>query len=124
MRRAVAGDALVVAALRLQAARATGAAPEPGFLDRFAAAWDPELHPTWVAERDGSHAGVLVAQVSTDLPWPGRATARWLHVTTLYAPAEVDESASAATEPNGTEVLTTAMTIWATHHGLTPEVPQ
>ena len=123
MRRAMAGDALVVAALRLKAARAVGAPTEPGFLDRCAAAWDPERYPTWVAERDGSHAGVLIAQVVPDLPWPGRTTGRRLHVATLHAPTDVNELRSAAAGSDVAEVLTTAMTTWAQDTGLTVTGP-
>ena len=119
MRRALTVDALVIAALRLQAARASGAPAEPGFLDRFAAAWDPDLFPTWVAERDESHAGVLIAQLVTDLPWPGRATGRRLHVDTLFVPISADESRSGPTDSDITVALTTAMTTWASDVGLT-----
>ncbi len=123
MRRAVVADALVVAALRLQSARAAGAPTEPGFLDRFAAAWDPGRHPTWVAEQDGSHAGVLIAQVVTDLPWPGQAIGRRLQVVTLYASADSAEIHSAAADPAVAEALTTAMTTWAHDTGLTVAGP-
>lgn len=134
MRRAVAEDALVVAALRLRAARAAGASTEPGFLDRFAAAWDPGTHPTWVAERDGGHAGVLIGQLVADLPWPGRGTQQRLHVVTLHAPAtgvhrgtgpERDardlrplRPAVPLADPAVAEALTAAMTTWATGAGL------
>ena len=39
IRRAGAGDALIVAALHLQCARQAGMPAEPGYLDRFADAW-------------------------------------------------------------------------------------
>ncbi|MDQ2755390.1 MAG: GNAT family N-acetyltransferase [Actinomycetota bacterium] len=115
VRRAKADDALVVAALRLQAARAAGAGAEPGFLDRFAAAWDPDEHPTWVAECDGVHVGLLLTQVVRDLPWPGLAPGQSLHVTTLHTvaagvPVEVEAEVAPA--------LTTAMRDWARGRGL------
>ena len=88
VRHAGADDALVVAALRLQAARAAGAPAEPGFLDRFARAWDAQAHPTWVAEHAGSHAGVLIARVLPDLPWPGRPEQRRLETVTLFVAAD------------------------------------
>lgn len=75
VRRAGRVDALLVAALTLQAARAEGLPPEEGFLDRYADAWlvTREIHPTWWAETDGEHAGLLVATWERPLPWPGRA---------------------------------------------------
>jgi len=111
VRRAQADDALVVAAMRLQAARAAGAGPEPGFLDRFAAAWDPDDHPTWVADLDGAHAGLLITQVVRDLPCPGVAPGQSLHVATLH-------TARAGTEPEVTRALTAAMRAWARSRGL------
>lgn len=88
VRRAGADDALVVGALRLQAARAAGAPTEPGFLDRFARVWDPGTHPTWVAEHAGRHAGVLIARVVADLPWPGEPAQRRLETLTLFVAAD------------------------------------
>ena len=111
VRRARADDALVVAALRLQAARAAGAGPEPGYLDRFAAAWDPDDHPTWVAECDGAHAGLLVTQVVRDLPWPGLAPGQSLHVATLH-------TGLAGREAEVAQALTGAMRGWARSRGL------
>ena len=113
VRQAAAGDALIVAALRLQAARALGAGPEPGFLDRFARVWDAESDPTWVAELDGSHAGVLIARSVPPLPWPGVAAYEGGHllVSTLFvAPAHADRDVAQA--------LTAAMTTWASERGL------
>lgn len=65
----------MVAALTLQAARAEGLPPEPGFLDRYAAAWltARDLHPTWWAESGREHVGLLVGVWFRPLPWPGRA---------------------------------------------------
>ncbi|MDO5500176.1 MAG: hypothetical protein Q4F67_10925 [Propionibacteriaceae bacterium] len=74
VRQATRDDALLVAALILQAARADGLPGEPGFLDRYAQAWlaAPDLHPAWWAELFGEHAGVLVTVWFRPLPWPGR----------------------------------------------------
>lgn len=73
IRAAGVNDALLVAALTLQAARAEGLAPEPGFLDRFADTWREyrDQHPAWWAELDGQHAGLLLAARVRPLPWPG-----------------------------------------------------
>lgn len=73
IRQAGSGDALLVAALTLQAARAAGLPPEQGFLDRFADAWlaARDLHPTWWAEAEGEHVGLLVTSWFRPLPWPG-----------------------------------------------------
>ncbi|MEO3936512.1 GNAT family N-acetyltransferase [Dermatophilaceae bacterium Soc4.6] len=111
VRRAQADDALVVGALRLQAARCAEAGPEPGFLDRFSAAWDPDDHPTWVADRDGAHVGVLVTQVVRDLPWPGLAPGQSLHVATLHT---ADGGAGAGVA----DALTAVMHDWARSRGL------
>lgn len=73
IRQAGPDDALVVAALTLQCALHRGGISEPGFLDRFAAAWlrDHLAHPTWIAEQAGEHAGYLQADILSPLPWPG-----------------------------------------------------
>ncbi|HHV21826.1 MAG TPA: GNAT family N-acetyltransferase [Propionibacterium sp.] len=75
VRQATREDALLVAALTLQAARAQGLPGEPGFLDRYAEAWlaARDFHPAWWAELDGEHAGLLVTIWFRPLPWPGRA---------------------------------------------------
>lgn len=74
VRQAGRGDALLVAALTLQAARAEGVPPEEGFLDRYAEAWlaARDVHPAWFAEAVGEHAGLLVTAWFRPLPWPGR----------------------------------------------------
>ena len=113
VRQAGAADVLIVAALRLQAARALGAGPEPGFLDRFARVWDAESDPTWVAELDGAHAGVLIARSVPSLPWPGVAAYVGGHllVSMLFvAPGHADQGVAQA--------LTATMTTWARDHGL------
>jgi GNAT superfamily N-acetyltransferase len=65
-------DALVVAALALQCALHRGGTAEPGFLDRYARAWNAEvLHlPVWVAEAGEEHAGFLQGRVIAPLPRP------------------------------------------------------
>lgn len=74
IRQAGPKDALLVAALTIQAARADGVPPEPGFMDRFAETWLEyrDQHPIWFAELDGEHAGVLQSSRVRPLPWPGR----------------------------------------------------
>lgn len=86
IRRAAVGDALIVAALHLQYARELGLPPERGFLDRVAEAWLADLanRPTWIAERDGEHAGILETSRVRRLPWPSRPDASWLHVDALF----------------------------------------
>jgi GNAT superfamily N-acetyltransferase len=87
IRQAEPDDALVVAALTLQCALHRGAAPEPGFLDRFATAWRREAgrRPAWVAEAGDQHAGLLVGLVARPLPWPGRGEGGGsLHVDTFF----------------------------------------
>ncbi|MEO6998378.1 MAG: GNAT family N-acetyltransferase [Terracoccus sp.] len=90
IRRAGADDAFVVAALHLQSARDVGMPPEPGFLNRFVDAWLRERpdHPTWLAQREGEHAGILETRRLRTLPWPTRPEASALHVENLFvAPA-------------------------------------
>lgn len=74
VREAAGNDALVVAALALQCALHRGGQPEPGFLDRFADAWQREAdrRPVWIAETAEEHAGYLQALSARPLPWPGR----------------------------------------------------
>lgn len=112
--RATADDALVVAALTLQHARAEGADPELGYLDRAAAHWlkHEGLMPTWIAEHEGSHAGLLQGSLVPLPAWPGRPAAPrcelWVHC--LYVHAEhadqgiqgaLLEAARAWAEPRG-----------------------
>lgn len=89
VRRAGEADALAVAALRLQSDRERGAGPEPGFLDRFAAAWTGELsrRPTWLAEDEGRPVGVLVLLVTDELPRVGGGRERWAEVSLLFVSA-------------------------------------
>ena len=90
IRRAGPDDAFVVAALHLQSARDLGMPPEPGFLDRFVDAWLRERpdRPTWIAQHDGEHAGILETRRLRTLPWPTRPEASALHVENLFvAPA-------------------------------------
>ena len=108
IRRAGADDAYVVAALHLQSARDLGMPAEAGFLDRFVDAWLPERHgrPTWIAQHDGEHAGILEARQARALPWPTRAQAGALHVENLFvAPAHRRLGVAAA--------LAEAMIEWA-----------
>jgi GNAT superfamily N-acetyltransferase len=79
-------DALVVAALALQCALHRGGEAEPGFLDRYARAWNAEALtlPVWVAEAGDEHAGFLQARVVTPLPWPRRPSASTLVVETFF----------------------------------------
>ncbi|WP_460768680.1 hypothetical protein [Mariniluteicoccus flavus] len=86
IRQAGAGDALLVAALVIQAARAEGLTPEPGFMDRFADAWGEyrDQHPAWWAELEGRHAGLLLGDRVRPLPWPGRTGGGSLTVARVF----------------------------------------
>ncbi|MDN5766600.1 MAG: GNAT family N-acetyltransferase [Humibacillus sp.] len=86
IRRAGADDAFVVAALHLQSARDLGMPSEPGFLDRFVDVWLRERpdRPTWIAQHDGEHAGILETRRLRTLPWPARPEASALHVENLF----------------------------------------
>jgi GNAT superfamily N-acetyltransferase len=79
-------DALVVAALALQCAIHRGGTTEPGFLDRYARAWNAEALtlPVWVAETGDEHAGLLQARVLTPLPQPGASPRPTLVVETFF----------------------------------------
>ncbi|WP_338750072.1 GNAT family N-acetyltransferase [Janibacter alittae] len=71
--RAGPGDAFIVAALSLQFAIATDGSREDGYLDRAAEHWVRHRAqlPTWFAERDGAHAGLLQASSPPPTTWPG-----------------------------------------------------
>lgn len=90
VRQAGRADALLVAALTLQAAHAEGLVPESGFLDRFAEAWlaARDSHPAWWAEFDGAHAGLLLTAWSRPLPWPGRTPGGVLRTERLFVRAD------------------------------------
>ena len=90
IRQAGPGDALLVAALTLQAALAEGLVPEPGFLDRYAEAWlaNRGAHPAWFAECGGEHAGVLMVTWIRPLPWPGRTGGGSVHLERLFVRAD------------------------------------
>lgn len=110
IRRAGADDAFIVAALRLQSARHLGMPSEPGFLDRFVDVWLRERpeRPTWIAQREGEHAGILAAKQVRRLPWPAQAGASTLHVENLFV--------AAAHRGVGVEqALGEAMIEWAGH---------
>ncbi len=66
-------DALLVAALTIQAAKAADLRTPPGFMDRFADSWRAleGQHPVWICEYDGQHAGYLQCARIRPLPWPG-----------------------------------------------------
>ncbi len=107
-RRAGADDAFVVAALHLQSARDLGMPPEPGFLDRFVDAWLRERpdHPTWIAQHESEHAGILETRRVRTLPWPTRPETSALHVENLFvAPAHRGLGVE--------EALTEAMIEWS-----------
>lgn len=70
--RAEADDAFIVAALLLQQAREAAGAPVPGYLDRAATAWlQAGAPPTWYAEHDGAHAGLVLGSPLPQAPRPG-----------------------------------------------------
>lgn len=91
-------EGLLAGALHVQALRATGRAPAPGHLDRFAQVWSRAWTslPTWVAEHEGQHAGVLLAQLPAPLP-ADVAPPQWARVVLLYAvPSGPADRAAAA----------------------------
>ncbi|WP_051215056.1 GNAT family N-acetyltransferase [Granulicoccus phenolivorans] len=83
-------DALLVAALTLQAARDQNAPHEPRFLDRFADEWKlrRDQSPIWFAEYAGRHAGIVHGSRVRALPWPGREDSSALIVQLLFVPSE------------------------------------
>lgn len=85
-------EAFVVAALSLQMAIALDEAREEGYLDRAAEHWlrHHEQLPTWYAEHEGQHAGLLQATRPPESTWPGRrpGTGGSLWVQALYVDAD------------------------------------
>lgn len=85
-------EAFVVAALSLQMAIALDGAREEGYLDRAAEHWlrHHEQLPTWYAEHEGQHAGLLQATRPPESTWPGRSPGTggslWIHA--LYVSAD------------------------------------
>lgn len=114
IRQAGSIDALLVAALTIQAARAEGLTPEQGFLDRYAEEWleNRAGHPAWLAEAGGEHVGLLVATRVRSLPWPGRTESGWLHLERLFV------RAGQSREPIA-NALRAAAHAWAAERGIT-----
>lgn len=114
IRQAGPGDALLVAALTIQSARAEGLAPEPGFLDRYAEGWlqHRATHPAWLAEAGGQHAGLLVVTRVRSLPWPGRATRGRLWLERIFVRADQPRDVVA-------NALRAAAREWAAARGVT-----
>ena len=89
--RARAEDAFVVAALSLQFAIAVDGSREEGYLDRAADHWlrHREQLPTWYAEHDGAHAGLLQATLPPETTWPGQPAGTrgrlWVHALHVHA---------------------------------------
>ncbi|GAA1159979.1 hypothetical protein [Ornithinicoccus hortensis] len=79
-------EGLLAAALHVQSLRAAGRTAPPGHLDRFASAWGRQRAtlPTWVAEHDGTHAGVVMVQLPAPLP-ADLLGPQWARVVLLYA---------------------------------------
>lgn len=116
IRRAGGSDGLLVAALTIQAARAEGLVSEPGFLDRYAEAWlaQREAYPTWWAELDREHVGLLVGARTRPLPWPGREDAGSLREVRLFVrPGYAFDPVAGA--------LRAAAREWAAAHGIRVE---
>lgn len=113
IRQAGAADALLVGALVIQAARAEGLDPGPGFLDRFADTWLEyrDQHPAWWAELDGRHAGLLLTARTRPLPWPGRTGGGVLRAERLFVSADLSQRGIA-------ESLRAAAREWATTRGM------
>lgn len=114
IRQAGRTDAPLVAALVLQAARAEGLKPQPGFFDQYAQAWlaSRDHHPAWWAESGGEHAGVLVGVRTFPLPWPGRTPGGTLRKERLFVRADQPVDAIAA-------ALRTAAKEWAAARAIT-----
>jgi hypothetical protein len=114
IRQAGPGDALLIAALTIQAARAEGLIPDKGFLDRYAETWleNRATHPAWWAEAGGEHAGLLIATRTRPLPWPGRTGGGSVHLERLFVRADqpIDRVANA---------LRAAAREWAAARGIT-----
>jgi hypothetical protein len=87
VRRLREDEALLAAALHVQALRASGRTPPPGHLDRFAASWlagGPAL-PQWVAEVDGEHCGTVLVRLPVPLPPEVSERRPLAEVALLYA---------------------------------------
>lgn len=89
--RARPDDALVVAALSLQASIAMDGVREDGYLARAAEHWlahHPYL-PAWFAEHDGEHAGLLQAAYPPETTKPGQPPGSrgrlWVHLLFVHA---------------------------------------
>ncbi len=96
-----------------RAARAAGARPSRASSTGSPAPGTRQAHPSWVAEHAGRHAGVLIARVVADLPWPGEPAQRRLETVTL---------SSRQMRPYDAEVraaLTAALRGWAREAGHT-----
>ena len=107
------GEALLVAALTIQAARAQGRTVPDGFMDRFADSWREHhrQHPTWLCEMDGEHAGYLLAARIRHLPFPGQTTIGELHEQRLFVrPDFVDRGVAPG--------LRAAAAAWAASRGV------
>lgn len=104
-------DAFAVAALTMQDDRECGAAPEDGFLDRFADAWLADrARVTFLAEAaDGRPLGVVTAAVVTTLPSSRRPVSSWLHVSLLFVTKD------ARGQGLGTRLLE-ALRMWGAEH--------
>lgn len=91
-------EGLLAAALHVQSLRAAGGTAPPGHFDRFADVWSGNwAHlPTWVAEHDGDHAGLLMVQLPPPLP-AGVGSPQWARAVLVYAvPAGPTEQALVA----------------------------
>lgn len=115
IRQATAADAPLVAALTIQAARAEGLVPEIGFLDRYAEAWlaQREAYPTWWAEADREHVGLLVAHRVRPLPWPGETGAGTVReVRTFVRPAYAESAVANALRAAAREWAAARGAVW------------
>lgn len=106
-------DALLVAALTLQSARAQDLRIPPGFLDRFAESWldIAKQHPVWICEADGEHAGYLQCARIRPLPWPGVTGGGELREERLFVRADF-------TGRHLEEGLRAAAAAWAASRGV------
>lgn len=105
-------DALIVAALVLQADLECGGSNRPGFLREYGDAWlaDFARRPTWLAVlADHTAIGLVQTSQIDKMPSLCRPTTRWLHVSRVFV-RQQSRGAGVA------EQLLRAMVAWGGTH--------